>query len=167
MLIATINSGPYKLLLVLHIAAVVVGFGGLVLNTRYTATATRAGGREGAAIATANLEISKWALYALYSVPVWGIGLIGASKSGSKMLYTFGSPWVSIGFLLWFVAVGIVHGLVVPSQRKLTAVLNGTGDGSSTTTDVRTLNSRLATAGAAIDIILVVVLVLMVFKPGQ
>ena len=38
-----LNSGIYKFLLVLHLIAVVVGFGGVMLNGVYAARAKRAG----------------------------------------------------------------------------------------------------------------------------
>ena len=54
-----LNSGIYKFLLVLHIVAVVVGFGGVVLNGLYGARAKRAGGREGLAISETNFWITE------------------------------------------------------------------------------------------------------------
>ena len=49
-MLATVQSGAYKFVLVLHLAAAIVGFGGVVLNGIYGRLAMRASGPEGLAI---------------------------------------------------------------------------------------------------------------------
>src|SRR5829696_2609782 len=87
-----LNSGIYKFLLVLHLIAVVVGFGSVMLNGVYAARAKRAGGREGVAIAEANTFVSdKVAELFIYAVPILGILLIVTSDE----VWKFDQKWIS------------------------------------------------------------------------
>ena len=55
MFIATLRDGTYDFFLLLHLVAVVVGFGGVLLNGLYGAEAKKRPGPGGLAIAEANL----------------------------------------------------------------------------------------------------------------
>ncbi len=60
-----VDSEVYRLVLVVHIAAAVVGFGAIALNGMYASQAHRRGGAEGAAIGEANRAATRGA--ALFS----------------------------------------------------------------------------------------------------
>jgi hypothetical protein len=162
MVIAAVGSTGYKILFLLHILSVIVGFGGVMLNALYARRAGRVGGREGAAVSLTNVQIGRVSEVAIYTVPVWGILLIIASGkvAGGKFLYDFSEPWVGAGFALYVVIVGLYHGLLRPAQRRL-------ADGLQSGGKTDPLLTRVNAAGAAIDVLIVVVLVLMIWKPGQ
>ena len=160
MLLATIVSTPYKIVLVLHILAAIIGFGSVLLNGVYASEARKRPGPEGGAIADANYRVSFGiAMYVIYAIPVLGLALVGMSDKAWK----FSQTWVWLALLLWFVLVGLVHGVHRPNVRQLDELVR------SGSTDVAEMErrSRLAsTMGGVLSLIVVVTLVLMVFKPG-
>lgn len=158
MLVATVGSFGYNLLLLLHIGAVIVGFGGVTLAGVYNRKAMRAGSAA-ANISSVNFEVNKISEYAIYAVFVLGLGLVGMSGD----VYKFSQAWVSASFALYIVGVGVAHGLLIPSHRKLNTAL---ASGGPTAPEVDSLNSRLAIGGAVNDLVLVAILILMIWKPG-
>ena len=80
MLLATTASTAYKIVLVLHILAAILGFGSVMLNGVYASEVRRRPGPEGAAIADANYRVSFGvAMWFIYAVTVLGIALVGMS----------------------------------------------------------------------------------------
>src|ERR671920_681000 len=146
-----LNSGIYKFLLVLHLIAVVVGFGGVFLNGVYAARAKRAGGREGVAILEANTFVSdRVAELFIYAVPILGILLIVTSDE----VWKFDQKWVSFSFLLYLVGLGLVHALLRPAVKRFNA-LNAQPAGAGTmaggpppeVAEVEGLEKRIAAIG--------------------
>jgi hypothetical protein len=158
--LATISSSAYKIVLVLHILAAIVGFGSVMLNGVYGSEVRKRGGAEGAAIADANYKVSFGvAMWFIYAVPILGLALVGMSDKAWK----FSQSWVWLALVLWFVLVGLVHGIHRPNVRQLDELVR------SGSTDVAEMERRArlaATMGAILSLIVVVTLVLMVFKPG-
>src|SRR2546425_7056804 len=77
MLLANANSGVHKFLLVLHLLAVVIGFGAVFLNGVYGTLAKNRKGSEGLAIAEANYTVSvHWGEMFIYAVPIFGILMV-------------------------------------------------------------------------------------------
>jgi hypothetical protein len=67
--------------------------------------------------------------------------------------WEFGDSWIASAFLLWFIMNGVLHGLLLPAERKLAA-----GDESV---------QRLVQVGGTLMILLYLgMLHVMVFKPG-
>jgi len=160
MLLATIASTPYKIVLVLHILAAIVGFGSVMLNGVYGAEVRKRGGAEGAAIADANYRVSFGvAMYVIYTIPVLGLALVGMSDKAWK----FSQTWVWLALLLWFVLVGLVHGVHRPNVRQLDELVR---NGSTDVAEMERRARLASTMGAVLSLIVVVTLVLMVFKPG-
>jgi hypothetical protein len=160
MLVATIVSTPYKIVLVLHILAAIVGFGSVMLNGVYASEARRRPGPEGGAIAEANFRVSwKVAMWFIYAIPVLGLALVGMSDKAWK----FSQAWVWLSLILWFAIVGVAHGVHRPNVSRLDELIK------SPSPDVAELErrERLATTiGAVMSVLVVATLVLMVFKPG-
>ena len=152
------GTGVYRLFLFLHIASAIVGFGGVTLNGLYASKALRRRGAEGAAISEVNYEVSHVAEFAIYAVFVFGliVAILG-NNHGLKM----SQAWLSIAMLLYFVAIGISHAVLIPTHKKLNAALRADDGGA-----IDALNKRAAAAGGTLNLILAVILFLMVFKPG-
>jgi uncharacterized membrane protein len=155
------NTGAYKFVEVLHILAVVVGFGGIFLGGVIGAKAKSRGGPGGQAAADVAFDVTEhWSQWFIYAVPVLGILLVVMSDDAWK----FSDPWISISFLLYIVFVGLLHGLHLPNVRRMNELIAG-GSGN----DVAELDARANKAGlvgGALNLIWVVVLFLMVFRPG-
>ena len=166
-----LNSGIYKFLLVLHLLAVVVGFGGVMLNGVYAARAKRAGGREGVAIAEANTFVSdRVAELFIYAVPILGILLILTSDE----VWEFDQKWISFSFLLYIIGIGLSHGLLRPTVKKLNALtaqlaaagpMPSAGGPPPEVAEVEALGKRAGAIGAVLNVIVVIILALMVWKP--
>jgi hypothetical protein len=85
---------------------------------------------------------------------------------------SLGDTWLSISMLLFVAAVGVSHGVLTPSMRKyneaLEASIGAAPDGipSGPTPEMEAAGKRTAMAGAYLNITVVVILMLMVWKPG-
>ena len=143
----------YKVLLLLHVLAVVTAFGPWFLNGLIPSAALKRTPAEGQAINAANFTVSSSTQYAIYAVVIFGFGLLGAKHSGFSM----GKPWVGAALGAWIVIVGVLHAIVLPAQR---ALKDGTGDREA-------LTQRQSLGVAIINVLVVVAIYLMIFKPGQ
>jgi uncharacterized membrane protein len=158
--LATITATAYKIVLVLHILAAIVGFGSVMLNGVYASEVKRRPGPEGAAIADANYKVSFGvAMWFIYAIPILGLALVGMSDKAWK----FSQTWVWLALLLWFVLVGLVHGVHRPNVRQLDALVRS---GSADVAELERRGRLAATMGMVLSLLVVAMLVLMVFKPG-
>ena len=172
-----INSGTYKLLLVLHFLSIIIGFGPTVLAGVFGAKAKARGGREGQAVAEVTFEvIDGWAQWFIYAVPVFGILLVMVSDDA----WQFSDAWISFSFLLYFVSLGVVHGAHRPNIRRMNALMAELNTGAAASpggggaaggpppqvAELQMRGKRAAAVGALLNLLLVIILVLMVWKPG-
>ncbi len=169
LLLATTNSGIYKLLLVVHILSAIVGLGAVMLNGLYAAQVQKYQRPQGRAISEANFAVSTIAEYVIYTIPVWGILLIVASDKAWKLSQT----WIWLSLLLYVVAIGIAHAVMIPGHRRVNALLAQMEQGppagggpAAHAAQIQSLGQRQAMGGAALNIIVVLILLLMVWKPG-
>ena len=168
------NSGIYKLFLVLHFLTIIVGFGPTTLAGVFGAKAKARRGREGQAIAEATFEVvDKWASPFIYAVPVFGILLVLVSDDA----WQFSDAWISFSFLLYFVALGVVHGVHRPNLKLMNALMaelitggapvGGTAGGPPPqVAELEERGKRAGVVGGFLNLLLVILIVLMVWKPG-
>jgi uncharacterized membrane protein len=168
------GSTGYDTVLVLHILAVIVGFGTVFLNGMRGVDAKRRPGPGGLAIGESSFRVSSVAEKFIYAVPVLGIGLVFMSDD----VWTFGQTWVWLSTVLYLVGIGMSHGLLMPAEKRMLVLareLNDAGPppaGAASggpppqVVEMEAIEKRLAVVGTALNVLLVVVLVLMVFKPG-
>ena len=130
-------STGYELLGYLHVLAVIVAFGPLFAYPSMQ--------RAGATQALAKLHI-RLALPALTLVWVLGMGLVGASDEAWKLADT----WILLSLIGWVVLVLVSWFLIRPA-------INDPGEAA---------RSRLAAGVGVTHLLLVVILYLMIFKPG-
>ena len=162
-------SGYYNVLLVLHILSAIVGLGAVMLNGLYAAQAQKRPGPAGRAVSEANYAVTHIAEYFIYTIPVFGILLVLASHHAWK----FSQPWVWMSMLLYVLAIGLSHSVLIPSHKKVNALLAEMEQGQPPAggpppqvAQLQTLGKRQAAAGATLDIVVVLFLVLMIWKPG-
>ena len=152
----------YNVVLVLHILASIIGFGGMFIAGFYGNEARGLPGREGLILAQTTLKVTgQIPTVAVVAVPILGILLILMSEDTIK----FSALWVSLSFLLYFVLMGLATGLQVPTIRKMVAIRAGAEGAQSA--EVQAMGKKAATVGAIVNVLWVVILVLMVFKPGD
>jgi len=173
MMLAVVGSGVYKTFLYLHILSAIVGFGAVVLNGVYAAQVRKRPGREGQAIFEANSFVSVHiAEYVIYAVFVFGFITAIIGKPAVK----FSQAWLSTSMVLYLVGIAITHAVMIPSTKRMGVLLNelnaGPPPGAGATgpppqvAEVQAVGKRLAMGGMVLNLLLVVILFLMVVKPG-
>jgi uncharacterized membrane protein len=165
------DSNLYKLVLLLHILAAIVGFGAVFLNGFYGIRAKNEQGTRGNAITEANWHVTHIAEFVIYSVPVFGILLVVLSDE----LWKFSQAWVSLALLLYIIAIAISHAVMIPSTKKMISLQRELVDGGPPPAgasgpppqvmQMEALGKRLSTFGPVLNLLLVAILFLMVFKP--
>ena len=154
-----VDGDLYNVVLVLHILAAIIGFGGMFIAGFYGIESRRLPGDEGLVVAQATLKVSgQVPTVAVCAVPILGILLILMSED----VWQFSQAWISLSFLLYLVLMGLATGLQVPTIRKLVALRAAGGNA----TQVEALGKRAAAVGAVVNVLWVITLALMVFKPG-
>lgn len=157
-----VGGDLYNVVLVLHILASIIGFGGMFIAGFYGNESRSLPGREGLAVAQTTLKVSgQIPTIAVCAVPILGILLILMSEDAIK----FSATWVSLSFLFYFVLMGLATGVQVPTIRKMVAMRAGAEGAQSG--EVQAMGKKVATVSAIVNVLWVLTLILMVFKPGQ
>lgn len=144
--LAALNSTGYKIVLLIHVLAVIVGFAPLWLTPvmiRLTAAGDKA--------AADGLEVSilRFSLPGIGLAGILGFGLAGMSEKVFKM----SQAWLSISAVLWIVLLAVLFFVARPAIKAFR-------DG-----DVAARGRVMMATGIG-HLILVVTLYLMIFKPG-
>jgi uncharacterized membrane protein len=134
--------------LFLHIVAVVVAFAPAVVHP-LTFERMRDDGSIGRFIGIAADNGRKVYLPALVATGVFGIIMILLSDE----VIGFDELWISLSFLVWIAITGVVSGLIMPSERK---VAEGDVEASK----------KVTLGGQLVTVLFLVILYLMIFKPG-
>jgi len=168
-MLAAVGDDSYDLVLLLHILAAIIGFGAVFLNAIYGAQVRARRGSEGLAILQANFLVSKVGTYFIYAVFILGFLLVLMSDD----VWGFGDTWVWLSMLLYVVGVGLSHGIQQPGVRRMIDLMEEMETAGPPAAgpppqaaEMQEIGKRLGVTGAALNILLIVILYLMVFKPG-
>ena len=151
----------YYFVLVMHLLGVIAGIGTVFLNGVYNAQARAIGGVGGTAVSVANERVSKIAEGAIYSIPFTGLVLLWLSDGA----YEIGQTWAWLSLVLYVVAIGISHAVLIPGHRRYNELAHTEG-GPSVGAEAKGIEKKMAGAGATLNLLTVVIVVLMVWKPG-
>ena len=109
-------------------------------------------------------------------MPVFGIALLFISTTHGSHVFWFDQTWVSLSLLIYIATLGFVHALHLPNLRRmgeLMAELNAGGPPPAgaagpppQAVELEERGKRAGLYGAISNLAWVVVLVLMVWKPG-
>ncbi len=164
-----VNSGIYKFLLVLHILTAIVGLGAVMLNGLYVAQTRKRPGPTGRAVLEANLFVSEVATYVIYAIAVFGILLVVASDEAWK----FSQTWLWLSLLLYVIAIGISHAVMRPGAKRIQELMiemeqgpPAAGGSPPQVAQIQEIGTRLGIGGPMLSLIVVLILFLMVWKPG-
>lgn len=148
----------YELLLFLHLLAAVFAVGPLVHASTTAARGLRtadAGATEAAARAVTIYS------YASVAVIFFGFGLMSMdSPYRPGKVAEISDPYIWISALLWFLAVGLALGVLVPALAQATAAIK-----AGEPTDA--LKAKVAAPGGVIGLVFAAIIFLMVYKPGS
>ena len=143
-------SGSYAVLLALHLVGVLLVVGPLALTTATASRAVRAG--DASALTTALTAIRVLSGASLLVV-LLGLAMLGRDAPAWELT----DGWVLASLALWFVAVGLASGGVVPALREALTAAPAARPG---------LTRRVSVAGGLSTLCWVAIVVLMVYKPG-
>ena len=166
-ILAGITEGPYRVVLLLHILCAIVGLGGVMLNGIYAVASRKAIGRGALPLVQANAKATKIAEFFIYAVPLLGFALIGMSDDA----WGFDQTWIWLSIIVYALALAISLGLLLPSARqyeRLVAQIENAGAAPAADVEA-TLDAILkkqAALGSSLHVITVVILYLMIWKPG-
>lgn len=155
----------YEIVLLLHIAASIVGFGGIIAHSAYNAKAFGGNAGDARVLLSTTQTVTSLAHYAIYGVFALGIALVALSDGD----ISFGAPWISASFVVWFALVGLAHGMVKPAVRSLKEKAEGMNAATRMADDpeVLSLAKKLALGDGLTQLLIVVAIVLMVWQPGN
>jgi len=145
--IAAVGSTGYNIMLLLHILAVIVAFAPLWLAP--VLVRLTAGGDKAAAEAL-DVSILRFSLPGLALAGILGFGLVGMSDKQ----FTLGKPWVFTAVILWIVLIAV---LAVVARPAIKAFRDGNASA----------RGRIMMSTGIGHLILVVMLYLMIFQPGN
>src|SRR5215217_7676693 len=168
-----INSGIYKLVLVLHILTAIVGFGAVLLNGIYGQQAKSRRGSEGLAISQAFL-VSRIGMFFIYAVFVFGILLVVLSDKA----WSFSDSWIVAAIVLYVLGIGLAHGAAFPNARRMInlqeqlvamgpppAGVEASGGPPPQVIELEERGRRAGIVGAVLSLNLILILMLMVWGP--
>lgn len=114
-------------------------------------------------------RVSIVAEYFIYAVFLLGLALVGLGDN----LFDFGQTWIWLSTALFVAALGVSHGALRPRVRTMNALMEELAAAPATAggappqaAELERLGKQVAALEALLDVTLVVILVLMVFKPG-
>lgn len=150
----------YRVLFLAHILVSIIGFGTVYLNGVYAAQAKKRPGPGGLAILEANEAVSQLAEKVIYLVPIFGLLLVWKSDG----VWALSQTWVWLSLVLYAVGIAVAHGVMAPGASRINELVR-TAPGPPPP-EVEDIGKRLAMGGAFLDILVIVLLVLMIWKPG-
>jgi len=173
MLLAAVNSTAFKLVLTLHLLSVIIGFGGITIVGFVGAASQGYKGPPGQAIFDTSQRLGRVAEFFIYAVPVFGIALLFVSTTNGSHVYWWDQTWVSLSLVIYIATLGFVHALHLPNlwrMGELMAEMNAgppaAGGPPPQAVELEERGKRAGLYGGISNLAWVVVLVLMVWKPG-
>jgi hypothetical protein len=165
-------DATYSILLLLHVACAVVGFGALAVTGIQARRARRGpAGPDADAVRRYFRPGVNWVARLLYGVPLFGFALISASRGA----FAAGDGFVLAGLGLWSAATVVAEVVVWPGERRIQEVVStgwDAGRGASPEGEpaatVRRFDldcHRVAGAAVVLSAVFLVAVVLMVAQP--
>ncbi|MEZ5383046.1 MAG: DUF2269 family protein [Microthrixaceae bacterium] len=159
-------SNLYRVVLLVHLLLSIAGFGGVLLNGVYAAKAKQRQGLEGLAISEANYGVSGIAEVLILLVPVSGLALVWASGGA----WALSDLWVWLSIALFAAAFAVSRAVLMPGHRRVNGLLtelvgDSPKDPAAQVAEVDRIGRTMGMAGGALNLLLVAIIVLMIWKP--
>jgi uncharacterized membrane protein len=165
------KGAVYSILLLLHVAGAVIGFGALAMTGVQARRARRGPGGVGSEGVRRFFRPGvNWAARTLYAVPVFGFALISSSAGA----FSTGDGFVIVGLVLWALATVVAEIVVWPGERRIQVVVSTRWDASEPTaaglggdTDDRFAQDcrRVALACGLLSGVFIAAVIVMVARP--
>lgn len=150
MIIAAVGDDLYNIVLLLHVVSFVVAFAPAIAHPVMHLQSKSAGPEAHGAVARFIAENSR-RIYGPALVVTGGLGILLILLSDE--VWEFSQGWISGAFAVWIVMNGILHAFLLPAERKYAG-----GDHS--------VEQRIQIGGMALTVLFIVMLYLMIWKPG-
>ena len=150
MLLAAISDNPYRIFFLLHIVSVVAAFAPMVIHPVMGAQA-KADGETSLRAVSGYMAANGRRVHLPALVALGGFGV--ALVLESDPVWAFDQVWVSLALLAWLAIGAVVVAVLMPAERRLAG-----GDLEA--------EKRVQQAGPVVTILLLVILYLMIWKPG-
>ncbi len=146
------NNFFFKVLFLLHVLSAIVAFAPAFVWPIMRVSLRKAGGSLPSDVG-ARIPANNVLVYgpALLLTGLFGILMVVASDG----TWEFSQTWVSIAFVLWFLMFGVLFLGVVPAERKAARPEETAG-----------ADDRVNMFGGMLHLLLVLMLIVMVWKPG-
>jgi hypothetical protein len=173
MVLASFDSGLYKTCLILHILCAIAGFGAVMLNGVYgqQIKIRLQSGRvsEALGIYEANFFVTQIGQYLIYGVFIFGFV---TALQGDPFI-KFDQTWLWLSMVIYLAAIGLSHGVMTPTVKRMGVLIGEMAAGPPPVggpppqaAEMAELGKKIGTIGPILDLSIVVVLFLMVWKPG-
>ncbi len=173
MVLADFDSGLYQTTLILHILCAIVGFGAVMLNGVYgqQIKARMQSGRvdEAIGIYDANFTVTKIGEYFIYGVFIFGFL---TALQGDPFI-KFDQTWLWLSMVIYIAALGLSHGVMIPTVKRMGVLMREMAGGPPPVggpppqaAEMAELGKKMGIVGPILDLAVVVILYLMVVKPG-
>jgi uncharacterized membrane protein len=149
MLLAAYRDTGYKIVLLLHIITMVIALAGAVAHPLMVEFEQRRDDADVVKLAQRMVAASRIYVISFALAGVIGFGLVSMSDDVIK----FGDAWVWLSIVIWLAINGILHALLLPAERSLAG-----GDESAL--------AKVKQFGGIVSVLILVLLYLMVVKPG-
>ncbi|MEL6983793.1 MAG: hypothetical protein AAFO29_15315 [Actinomycetota bacterium] len=149
-MIAAVGDTPYNILALLHILSAFAAFAPAFVYPFLANRFTTLPGDGGASVWGDIMANSR----RIYGPMLIVTGILGFGLSGmSDGIYALSQTWLILAIIVWIAMNGVLHAVLVPAERALAG-----GDVSA--------KAKIDQFGPVMAILLVIMLFLMVFKPG-
>ncbi len=150
MILAAYGDGLYKLFFLGHMLSFVVAFAPAVINPILAAQVKNDGEQTLLHVARHMADNGRKVHFpALIALGGFGLAMVFSSDKA----WGFDQTWVSLAVIVWVILCGLITGVLLPSERKLAA-----GDLEA--------EKKVALAGQIVTVLALVMLYLMIWKPG-
>ena len=153
-----------QVLLALHILAAVVFVGNIITSAFWKTRADKSGNLETIAITSRSLLQADYIFTApgIAVLLVTGIWMVGLSDWAR-----FQEPWLGISFVLLIITGIIWLAVLLPQQRRMVRLAQEGAAAGALSPDYRKAGRIWAMFGGVATLLPVLILFLMVFKPGS
>ena len=148
MILAAISDTSYDIVLVAHIVAVLAAFAPAFVHP-FLEQQTRDLADRGKVLTMMHTNGRR-----IYAPALIVAGLLGFALQGmSDSVWELSQTWLWLSAVVWVAMNGILHAVLLPAEKAV-----ADGDESA--------RSRVQAGGISITVLLLIVVYLMVFKPG-
>jgi Predicted integral membrane protein (DUF2269) len=164
-----VGTFAYKLFLLLHLVAVIVGFGSSFMYPMLAVKARALGRRDAYALNHATYSIERpLSLYPIYASGALGIVLVIISDEAWK----FSQTWISVAFLLFILTVLVAVFLHLPNLKAMDALegelaaAEGSVEPPKQVAEYEERSSKKSMYGGVLHLLWFLLMIDMIWKPG-